>query len=305
MSETHNKADAAEWIPNIILGQDYDQRYLDAQIHYDRLENLAVFFGRDMPAHRHALYLQIHYIDRGDISFHIDDKVYHVTGPSCFLTPPSVPHSFLTERSAHGHVLTIHQALIWQLMKDGLGQEIEGEIREGICLERDSLSSEQRRQWTRLSQTLNNIQAEWSQQLAAKNLAMDSLIRLLIIRIARLSSRRAASAIVNNDDLRLFHLFSNLIEEYFREHWRLPQYTDRLGVSESRLNQICQRISNRSPKKLIHDRILQESKRMLTFSNFSSSEICYQLGFSDPAYFSRFFKQQTGITTQQYRRQQQ
>ena len=50
MSETNH----TEWIPNIILGQDYDRRYLDAPIHYDVLENLAAFYGRDMPVHRHA-----------------------------------------------------------------------------------------------------------------------------------------------------------------------------------------------------------------------------------------------------------
>ncbi|MBV1790489.1 4-hydroxyphenylacetate catabolism regulatory protein HpaA [Marinobacterium sp. D7] len=293
------------WIPNIILGQDYDQRYIDAPIHYDVLENLAGFFGRDMPVHRHAQYMQIHYIDRGEISFHIDDKIYHVTGPACFLTPPSVPHSFLTEADAKGHVLTIHQSIVWQLMKDGLEQEIESNLSEGICLERASLNQEQRKLWTRLAQNLRNIRAEWYQELVAKNLALDSLVRLLIIRIARLSSRRAESMTVNNDDLRLFHRFSDLIEEHYRQQWHLPQYTQEMGVSESRLNQICQRISNRSPKKLIHDRIVQECKRLLTFSSLSSSEICYELGFADPAYFSRFFKKHTGVTAQQYRKQQQ
>ncbi|MBR9884784.1 MAG: 4-hydroxyphenylacetate catabolism regulatory protein HpaA [Oceanospirillales bacterium] len=294
----------SEWIPNIILGQDYDQRYVDAPVHYDVLENLADFFGRDMPVHRHAQYMQIHYIDRGDISFHIDDKIYHVSGPSCFLTPASVPHSFLTEPDAKGHVLTIHQSLVWQLMKDGLEQEIKGDLSEGICLERASLSDEQRPLWTRLAQTLRNIRSEWLQDSAAKNLALDSLVRLLIIRIARLASKRAESIAVNNDDLRLFHRFSDLIEEHYREQWHLPQYTQEMGVSESRLNHVCHRISNRSPKKLIHDRIVQECKRLLTFSNLTSSEICYELGFTDPAYFSRFFKKHTGTTTAQYRKQQ-
>jgi AraC family 4-hydroxyphenylacetate 3-monooxygenase operon regulatory protein len=141
--------------------------------------------------------------------------------------------------------------------------------------------------------------------LAAKNLAIDSLVRLLLIRIARLSSKRAESIAVNNDDLRLFHRFSDLVEEHYRKHWHLPQYTDHMGVSESRLNQICQRISNRSPKKLIHDRIVQETKRLLTFSNLGINEICFELGFADPAYFSRFFKKHAGLTAQQYRKQQQ
>lgn len=40
-------------IPNINIGQVYDQRYSDSEVHYDRLGNLAGFFGRNMPVHRH------------------------------------------------------------------------------------------------------------------------------------------------------------------------------------------------------------------------------------------------------------
>lgn len=40
-------------IPNINIGQVYDQRYSDAEVHYDKLGNLAGFFGRNMPVHRH------------------------------------------------------------------------------------------------------------------------------------------------------------------------------------------------------------------------------------------------------------
>jgi AraC family 4-hydroxyphenylacetate 3-monooxygenase operon regulatory protein len=298
-------SDHSEWIPNIILGQDYDRRYIDAPIHYDVLENLAVFFGRDMPVHRHAQYLQIHYIDRGEINFHIDDKIYHVQGPSLILTPPSVPHSFLTEPEACGHVLTIHQSIVWQLLKDGLQQEMDTELNQGICIVRAELEPEQRSQWPLITQSLRNLKMEWFKEHPAKRLALHALVRLLLIQISRLSAKEAESTAVNNDDLQIFRRFSDLIEEHYREHWHLPQYTDRLGISESRLHKICQRISNRSPKKLIHDRIIQETKRLLTFSNLSSSDICYQLGFSDPAYFSRFFKHHTGITTQRYRSQQQ
>ena len=36
-------------IPNIHIGQAYDQRYADAEVHYEALGKLADFFGRNMP----------------------------------------------------------------------------------------------------------------------------------------------------------------------------------------------------------------------------------------------------------------
>ena len=295
---------ADQWIPNINIGQDYDRRYLHATIHYDALDNLAVFFGRDMPVHRHAQYLQIHYIDQGDINFHIDDRLYQVSGPALFLTPPAIPHSFQTSSHASGHVLTIHQSLIWQAMKKGLQQEPTINLSQGICLTESGLDQQQLKQWQLIQQLLQNIHDEWHAEHPAKSLMLENFIEALVIQIARLSGRQAKSVTVNNDDLRLFRQFATQIEQHLCEHWRLSQYTQVIGVSETRLNQLCQRISNSSPKKIIRERLIQEIKRMLIFTSLTANEICYQLGFSDPAYFARFFKTQTGMTPLSFRKRQ-
>jgi len=81
----HPEQASSGWIPNINIGEDYDRRYIDAPIHYESIDNLAVFFGRDMPVHRHAQYFQIYYIEAGDINFHIDDNLFQVKAPPCFL----------------------------------------------------------------------------------------------------------------------------------------------------------------------------------------------------------------------------
>lgn len=41
---------------------------------------------------------------------------------------------------------------------------------------------------------------------------------------------------------------------------------------------------------------MQEAKRLLLFTGSSANEICYQLGFKDPAYFSRFFLRYAQMT---------
>ena len=295
---------AAQWIPNINMGEDYDQKYVDALIHYDALDNLASFFGRDMPVHRHAQYLQVHYIEEGAINFHIDDQLYQVHGPALFLTPPAVPHSFQTEDRATGHVLTVHQSVIWKLMQDDLQIEKKLDLRRGTCITAHSLSHGQDTQWHKIEQTFANLSEEWSNGHNAKSLMLENLTCFLMILVMRLSTGQAASSAVTNDDLRIFHQFNDQIELHFRDQRLLPEYTNAIGVSESRLNQICNNISNSSPKKIITERVLREVKRLLTFSGKSVNEICYELGFKDPAYFSRFFKNHTGISPLAYRKNQ-
>ena len=50
----------------------------------------------------------------------------------------------------------------------------------------------------------------------------------------------------------------------------------------------------KSPLQIIHDRIVLEAKRQLYYTNISSKEIAFDLGFDDPSHFSRLFKRQTG-----------
>ena len=172
-----------------------------------------------MPVHRHVQYLQIHYMDAGAISFHIDDRIYQVAGPSCFLTPPSVPHSFRTEDGTTGHVLTIHQSLVWQLMIDGLQHEEAVSLKEGVCLASARFNSEKRLRWALVEQIFCNINLEWNADYPAKALMLENFSRLLIIQIGRLSSNRANSTKAGSEALRLFRLFTDLIEQNYKEHW--------------------------------------------------------------------------------------
>ena len=289
------------WIPNIVIGQEYDNRYADSLIHYDEHGNLADFFGRDMPVHRHAQYAQIHLLNQGDISFHIDDELFQVQGPACFFTPASIPHSCRTEESTTGHVLTIHQSIIWRLLKEGLGRDTRTDLAKPSCITALKLTDNQCGEWDRLVLAIESLQQEWNADQPGKALAVDSLIRLILILISRLSSRGNTGDQISNKDLYLFNRFSDLIEQHYKEHWALRAYTSVLGISETRLHQLCQNISGRAPKRLIQDRTIQEAKLLLTMTEQSIREVCFELGFADPAYFSRFFKRLTGQTAKTYR----
>jgi len=70
-----------------------------------------------------------------------------------------------------------------------------------------------------------------------------------------------------------------------------------VAVSENREDGIGRVLGIR----LLHDRLVLEAKRKLSFSHQSVKEISYELGFEDPAYFSRFFKNHAGIAPQDFR----
>lgn len=48
---------------------------------------------------------------------------------------------------------------------------------------------------------------------------------------------------------------------------------------------------------------MDEAKRLIAEERLSLKEICYEVGYKDPNYFSRVFKKSTGITPSEYRQQ--
>ncbi|MCU9947693.1 4-hydroxyphenylacetate catabolism regulatory protein HpaA [Pseudomonas sp. PDM13] len=291
---------ASSPIPNIDIGQVYDQRYADADVHYEQLGRLADFFGRNMPVHRHDRFFQVHYVKSGSVRVYLDEQQYHRQGPLFFLTPPTIPHAFVTEADADGHVLTVRQQLVWPLLEAGLGLAAGPQI-GAVCVAFDELDDSFAAEVQRLDQLFDYLGEEFRTERFGRGESLEALTRLIFISLLRLSTRSLKAQPARRDDLQFFHRFNALIEEHYPQHWALAEYAGQIGVTEARLNDICRRIAGLPSKRLVHERLMQEARRLLLFTGSSVNEICYQLGFKDPAYFSRFFSRHAGITPGEYR----
>jgi AraC-like DNA-binding protein len=58
-----------------------------------------------------------------------------------------------------------------------------------------------------------------------------------------------------------------------------------------------------SVNSLIREIRIREALKLLQHSEKNISEIAYQLGFSDPLYFSKYFKKEVGVAPQHYRKE--
>jgi AraC family transcriptional activator of pobA len=96
--------------------------------------------------------------------------------------------------------------------------------------------------------------------------------------------------------------FRGLIEQRMTDHLRVQDYAVALGVNGLALMKACKRVFATTPSALIRDRLLRDAKRRLVYSRASAARIADELGFSDAAYFSRFFKRETGQSPLEFRR---
>ena len=95
--------------------------------------------------------------------------------------------------------------------------------------------------------------------------------------------------------------FQSLIDREFRRQHRVQDYARKLGVSPGHLNVLSHRYLGRSASAAIHQRLLIESKRLLSYSDKPAFVVAGELGFADAAYFGRFFRRETGATPKRYR----
>ena len=94
--------------------------------------------------------------------------------------------------------------------------------------------------------------------------------------------------------------FKDLLEKHIRDMQRVQEYADLLRVSRITLNNSVMAQFGVSATHLLKQRLLEELKNELLFSDRNVSQLADEFHFSDPSHLMRFFKQQTGKTFTQY-----
>lgn len=291
-------------IPDIHIGRVYDQRDPECEIHYETFGRLAEFFGRNTPPHRHYCFFQVHLLLRGSINLNLDSQVYSGKAPLLIFTPPTIPHSFYSEGDTDGHVLTIRQEVVRRWFQAMPGQWPDALLRTAAFVELSSLPAASGDDFSGLVRSVELLQAEFERDAnghSALLLAQGECAFIHLSRLLLAHEPAAAQRPERSEDLRLFLHFCDLVEAHFRDHLTLSEYAGHLSITEARLNDICRRMADQPSKEVIHERLLQEARRLLRYSAVPVSEISYQLGFADPAYFSRFFTKRAGVPPSQFR----
>ncbi len=94
--------------------------------------------------------------------------------------------------------------------------------------------------------------------------------------------------------------FKDLLEKHIHTVQRVQEYADMLRVSRITLNNSVMAQFGVSATHLLKQRLLEELKNELLFSDRNVSQLADEFHFSDPSHLMRFFKQQTGKTFTQY-----
>ncbi|VXB69845.1 Transcriptional regulator, AraC family [Flavobacterium sp. 9AF] len=98
----------------------------------------------------------------------------------------------------------------------------------------------------------------------------------------------------------LFLRFLEFVRNHFKKNYTLKEIAKQLQTTELKLNELAKLHAGKTAQNVLFGLVISEAKRKLHYENKSIKEIAYELGFKDPYYFSKFFKNHTQISPTDY-----
>ena len=263
-------------------------------------EPLAVrskLFNWEIEEHVHQDIVQIFWIQQGDGVIKSGKNQLKFQGPCILCIPANHTHGFSFQPDIQGEVLSISADYVEKSLESE--PQITQAIQEILVLEHTNDSQ-------LFKQTLRSKEQfiqEWQEENEKKSLALKAHFLILLTHIYRLYKQKTGSMLTESKaSLTYFQQFKKQIKIHLTEHWSIPAYAKALGISRIHLNRICLEISQTTAHQLIQNQLILEAKNYLLNSSYSISEIAYLLNFKDPAYFTRVFRNATGVSPREFQK---
>ncbi|HEV7317093.1 MAG TPA: helix-turn-helix domain-containing protein [Ensifer sp.] len=267
----------------------------DFWLHCETIPSRSSLYHWEIGLHRHQNFFQILYIASGSGDAVFGDEVHAIEAPAVIAVPPALSHGFRFSRDIDGFVFTI----LASHLKVSPGER----SRLGTWMATPSLTRlDGSENAAYIAATLARLAAEWESSRGNRTDLLDAYLTSVLVLTARLDERgddRDDAAGSENEER--VQRFEALLRQHGRSHWPAAAYARELGLSPTHLNRVTRAVTGLSAHEMIARKLVDEARRELVFTRASVQEICFRLGFADPAYFSRFFLRQTGMTPRAWR----
>ena len=250
-------------------------------------------------AHRDLHQLLVIFTGGGEMEAETRRQTFRA--PALLIVPAGVVHGFSFAEDTEGYVVTLADTLLRDLARDE--RSFRNLFADASCtsLAEDPVHFQEFGQ--EFEDTLPKLRRElvWSAPASAAA-ATARLTTLLVSAVRALHQPSEVVSAAGNARAALVARLREKIEIHLRSGWSVAQYAAGLNVTPARLRAACIEVTGKTPTRVLEERLVLEAKRNLTYTNMTVAQIAYYLGFTDPAYFSRFFSKLAGESPAAFRR---
>lgn len=265
-------------------------RYTKFPIKVFQLDEIAPYIKFPTPPIFLGYNLFVH-ITHGFFKYQIGPKEYVVNAPAILLSSyGNISAIKSADKSVKGHCILINETAMTSIFRE---QEILNvfNISPLINLSLDDSAD--------VGELCKILYKELQTEDPYTELT-NSVLKSILLKSIKLSS----SDKLLNRKQEIAMMFKKLVHENFKSHKDIVFYADKLAVSTNYLNRCVFSVFNKSSKEVVLEVAVMYSQVLLFETNKSIADICYELEFTDPSYFSRIFKKILGVSPSDYRRKQ-
>ena len=285
----------AKTVPVFKLYGEREQWFTPDLVHCESIAARSQLHDWQIKPHQHHGLFQILYLQAGNADILLDDKHQTMQAGQILLVPQMCIHGFKFDRNALGYVITIAYPLITRIGQQ-MGSALATVSSPSIHVLLDDAQS------SHAKMAFSALDSAYKCHAAHRNLLIESLLTTILIWTSRNSLQSSLENAPDKGSKHFAH-FGRLIEERYASHHLVTYYAREIGLTAAHLNVITRQTAGKSALELIHERLLLEAKRNLVYTTMTVSAASYALGFSDPAYFTRFFKRHIGLSPTAFRKQ--
>lgn len=281
-------------IPQYFL---YGESSLDVDEHFLHVESIAArsqLHNWQIAPHAHRELHHTLLILAGDGKSHAESNEHWFKAPALITVPPACVHGFEFRPGTQGWIVTVAGALLGRIATHH--RELQQVFESAAVLQlKTPVARLLRSQFAAL-------EAEFLGARPGRRAAAEAALTAIEVTVLRLTlDQQPANTRAPSPDGALVARYRALVEAQFRKPTGIAEYAAQLFVSAERLRLACVRSTGGSPLVILNARRLLEAKRNLLYTNMSITLIAEASGFTDPAYFSRFFARATGKAPRDYR----
>jgi AraC family transcriptional activator of pobA len=266
-------------------------------LHVEPIQSRSRLYDWEIDAHVHRGLYQVVWVEHGQAAIALDESRMRCDAPAAIVIPPGVVHAFRFAPETEGYVLTMSPRSLVEGDLPAASEALHTLFAVPRVLDFEARAPDAPRLAALLAALLDEFRAPGS--IGAPVPVW--LARAVVWRLAQRAARSRRAGRGARPHHALYARFLALVEAHHLDHWPIGRYASRLGLSAQRLNRLARAEAGRSAQAVVHDRLLREACRRLVYIAAPVSRLAFELGFEDPAYFSRFFKLRTGLTPLAYR----
>ena len=264
-------------------------------LHCEPIEVRGRLHDWTIPAHRHTGLHQFQLLERGRAEVTLDKLPQTVKAPAAFMLAPGCVHAFGYAPGSVGRQVTVPSVMLEQAFASA--PMLAARLASSLVIAGDAMRDHAAQATALFARLAGEIEQAAPGRMEA--------LRAHAVLLATWFLRSTGSDPVDETHraLRdtLVQRYRALLELHLRRHQPLGFYAESLNVTPDHLSRTCRAVTGQSALDLLHERLLLEARRLLAYTGAAVRDVALELGFSDPAYFTRFFTRRAGLSPLAYR----